>query len=370
MKVVVLGGAGDMARRAVKDLVLQPDLDKLTIADINKEAAFQFALELNDSRVEVESVDADSHADLVNKIKDYHVVCGAVGPFYRFEKKIVEACLEAGVHYVSICDDHDAINAVLPLDERAQEKKVKVLTGMGWTPGLSNLLACKGYEELGDSREINIYWGGSAHDSEGFAVILHTLHIFGGKVPTFRNSITREVNAGSEPEKIDFGGALGEIFTFNVGHPEPITLPLYLPRVQKVSLKGGLKENYLNRLTRVMARLRLTNTPGKKQLVGRAVQILVPLLKKLRSTPGYSGIRVDVTGYRGKEKLRVTYRVVDHMNNLTGLPLSIGVLMLGRGEIERLGVFAPEAPGGVPPSRFLEYLEERNLEVTREEAIQ
>ncbi|GFP43748.1 hypothetical protein HKBW3C_02877 [Candidatus Hakubella thermalkaliphila] len=39
MKVVVLGGAGDMGSEAVKELVKFPEVERITIADLNTAAA-------------------------------------------------------------------------------------------------------------------------------------------------------------------------------------------------------------------------------------------------------------------------------------------------------------------------------------------
>lgn len=60
---------------------------------------------------------------------------------------------------------------------------------------------------------------------------------------------------------------------------------------------------------------------------------------------------------------RVELAVVDRMMNLTGLPLAVAALMLGRGEIRRPGVIAPEAEGGPDPDRFLNELAARGVAV-------
>lgn len=367
MKVVVLGGAGDMGSAAVRDLVKFTDVTGVTIADINTAAAEKLAASLGGSRVSVAKLDAASPADLVRVIAGHDVAAGALGPFYRFERPIVEAVLEAGVDYVSICDDHDAAEAVLQLDRAARGKGRRVLTGLGWTPGLSNLLACKGCGELDEVESIRIYWAGSAGDSEGFAVILHTIHIFTGLVTSFRDGQAVAVKAGSEKEVVEFLLPLGKVSTFHVGHPEPVTLPRYLEGVREVTLKGGLAENYLNGLARLVAALRLTNTPRKKQRLGKVMKKLMPLFP-VNKERCFSGIRVDLSGSRGARKVRLTYAAVDHMHRLTGIPLSIGTYMMGRGQIERTGVFGPEAPGAVDPDRFLQELARRDVVVERSES--
>lgn len=368
MKVAVFGGAGDMGSRAVRDLARQPQVTKLTIADVNLSGAQKLAEELRPvmgaREIQAVAVDANHPATLVQAMRGHDVVASAVGPFYRYEKTMVEAALEAGVNYVSICDDYDAAQQVLALDSQARSRGLKVLTGLGWTPGLSNVLARKGANELDEVDEINVYWAGSSADSKGFAVVLHTIHIFTGQVPSFQEGKEIKVAAGSGRRRVQFLPPLGEVSMFHLGHPEPVTIPRFIPGVKTVTLMGGLTEEFLNNLAIVITRLGLTNTPGKKQALGRLIKRLLPWLEKIgpSGTP-MSGIRVDVKGKKDGRPQHLVYQAVDHMNNLTGVPLAIGALMLGQGQVERTGVFAPEAEGAIDPDAFIAALAERGISV-------
>lgn len=366
MKVIVLGGAGDMGSEAVRDLIQSPDVKQVTIGDLNTEAAEKLASSLDDRRIVVQKVDATSHEDLVRVMRGHDVAAGALGPFYRFERPIVEAAIDAGVDYVSICDDHDAAEAALELDRKAADKGRRILTGLGWTPGITNIFARKGYDELKDVEAINVYWAGSAGDSEGLAVILHTIHIFTGNVVSFQNDKFIEVKAGSGKEVVDFPAPLGNITTYHLGHPEPVTLPRYLKGVKEVTLKGGLAENYLNNMAKMMVSLGFTSTVARKQRLGKLMKKLMPLFPsdKKRSL---SGARVDIVGMQDGKKVKITYATVDHMKRLTGIPLSIGATMMGQGKIERRGVFGPEVKGAVNPDEFLKELERREIKVERRE---
>lgn len=53
MKVVVLGGAGDMGSEAVRDLIEFTDAKQVTVADMNTEAAEKLAASIGDKRVAV-----------------------------------------------------------------------------------------------------------------------------------------------------------------------------------------------------------------------------------------------------------------------------------------------------------------------------
>ncbi|MGI6307616.1 MAG: saccharopine dehydrogenase family protein [Dethiobacteria bacterium] len=364
MKIVVLGGAGDMGAAAVRDLLKFTDVQQVTIAARNTAAAEKLASALGDRRAVVQKVEATSHADLVRVMQGHDVAAGALGPFYRFEKPLVEAALTAGVDYVSICDDHDAVQAVLALDRAAAKKERKILTGLGWTPGITNILARKGYDELDNVEKIQVYWAGSAGDSEGLAVILHTLHIFTGKVVSFQDGEFIEVQAGSGKEIVAFPAPLGKITVFHLGHPEPVTLPRYLPGVQEITLKGGLAENYLHSLAKTIVALGFTSTASKKQKLGTFMKKMLPLFPAAKNR-SLSGARVDITGMRNGQKVRITYATVDRMRRLTGIPLSIGACMLAQGKIKRCGVFGPEAEGAINPDDFLQELARRDIEIKR-----
>ena len=361
MKIIVLGGAGDMARRAVRELAAEPEVTALTVADINLDAAARLAAELGD-KATAEWIDANDHQGLVWAIHGHDAVASGIGPFYRYEAQMARAAIEAGVSYVSLCDDYDGAQAVLALDEAAKAAGVTVLTGLGWTPGLSNLLAHKGARQFDRVDEINVAWGSSASDSDGYAVILHTLHIFTGQVPSFQRGRLVNVPAGSGKEVVLFPPPVGRVNCYHLGHPEPVTLPRFLPGLRTVTLKGGLSEQPLNDLAIWLARLRLTDTPAKKDVLGQIIKAALPFLSKLgEADEPCSAVRVDVGGWIDDVYRQVSYGAAAHMPELTGLPLALGALQLARGEIDCPGVIAPEAC--IEPESFLAELEQRGVPI-------
>jgi lysine 6-dehydrogenase len=361
MRIIVLGGAGDMARRAVRELANEPEVSSVTVADYNLAAADHLASQLGDKVTPV-WVDANDHDCLVAAISGHDAAASGIGPFYKYEARVAEAAIEAGVPYVSLCDDYDAAQAVLELDGKAQAAGVTVLTGLGWTPGLSNILARKGAAQLDRVQDINVAWGSSASDSEGYAVILHTMHIFTGRVPSYQKGHLVDVPAGSGKEVVLFPPPVGRVNCYHVGHPEPVTLPRFVPGLREVTLKGGLSEQPLNDLAIWLARLRLTDTPAKKDVLGKIIKAALPFLSKLgEAEEPCSAVRVDVGGWKDDAYHEVSYGAAAHMAELTGLPLAIGALMLARRTVHVPGVVAPEAC--IDPDTFLHELEKRGVEV-------
>jgi saccharopine dehydrogenase-like NADP-dependent oxidoreductase len=151
MRYIVLGGAGDIGSRAVEDLAGSEGVTRVTIADRNTERAEQIAASLRGASAEVDvaRIDANDHDGLVRAMKGYDLAASALGPFFMFEHKLAAAALDAGVDYASVCDEWEAAEQVLDgLHELARERGRVVLTGLGASPGLSNV----GIRYLADKR--------------------------------------------------------------------------------------------------------------------------------------------------------------------------------------------------------------------------
>lgn len=347
MQVTVLGGAGGMGRRAVKDIAEQKDVKQLIIGDMNFAVAHQLAGELNrkqgGKKVKAVYVDANIPETISSAISGSDVVASAIGPYFRYGHMVAEAAVEAGSSIVDICDDFDAVEDILSLNEKAVAKGVTVLTGMGWTPGLSNLLAVKAMQEMDEAKEVYIYWAGSPVGDSGLAVILHTLHIFTGEIPTFKDGKLTYIPAGSEREIIQFYD-IGPCTMFHVGHPEPVTMGRFLPGLSKVVLKGGLTSDFLNYLTLVLCKTGLTGTQQGKTNVATVTKKILPLAEPMmKGVETRSAIKVVVKGKKDNRNVSVTYESNADMADLTGLPLAIGTLMIGRKQAGKPGVSPAEA---------------------------
>jgi saccharopine dehydrogenase-like NADP-dependent oxidoreductase len=354
MHIVVLGGCGDMGSYVVRDLLEHSDAD-VTIADYRVAEAQRLARELGD-RAQAVFVDANNMDSLLGAMRGADAVVGCIGPFYQFAPKMVRAAITAGVPYVDICDDYGPMDELFAMDEAAREAGVTVITGLGWTPGLSNLLARQAAEQLDSVDEIRIAWAGGAADSKGLAVIMHLLYAITGQVPSFGDGKQVTVPALSEKERVTFPPPLGEVTVYHCGHPEPLTLPRYLD-VSTVTLKGGLTPNWNNAFAEFMVHLGLTSTPGRISFLSKLVHSIEGVFG-VGGVPA-SGIRVDVLGLKDGQPQHVTLATTDRQGRLTGIPASIGALMLADKTISTPGVFAPE--GVVPLEPFFERLSERGI---------
>ncbi|MEM2024411.1 MAG: saccharopine dehydrogenase NADP-binding domain-containing protein [Candidatus Caldarchaeum sp.] len=347
-RVLVLGGAGDMGSGVVEELVsLGVEAD---IGDINKERAQNVAQSLKPAAdVGVVKVDVLSREELTAAVKKYDVVVNAVGPFYRFGYVVADALVKAGVNGVDICDDYDATEKILGLCQEALDKGVTFVTGLGWTPGLSNILAKKCCEMLGGEVDaVDIGWFGSAADSKGLAVVMHLFHTITGDVPIYLNGRTEMVKAGTSPMFFEFP-KVGRLKLYYVGHPEPITIPRHLRVLERVAVRGCLVPQWQNSLGKMFVKMGLTSSKERLERLSRFIHRIEDVFRA--GGLELSGVKVVVE--KGVE--RVSYCSVGRMRKLTAAPAALGAYLILKGELDEKGVYPPEAV--ISPTPFLGRLE-------------
>lgn len=359
--ILVLGGAGDMGSGIVRFLAEDEQVDKVVIGDISKARAQRVIEGLGDygSKVEYLEVDASKKQSLVRVMKKYDVTVNAIGPFYYWAERIAEAAIEAGVHLVDICDDYEGARRVLALSEEASRRKVTIITGLGWTPGITNVIARYGSQQLEDTVAIDISWVGSAADSKGFAVIIHVFYAVTGKVPMYLNGRETLVDAGGGTISVEFPPPIGKVKVFYTGHPEPITIPKYISVRDRVTLRGALVPEYQNFLAKAFAKLGLTKTHKRRVRLAKLIYRIESIFRA--GGKPVSAARVDILGEHGGSTLNLSYAVIDRMYKLTGLPAAIGATWLSRDRINEYGVFPPE--GIIEPVDFIRELENRGVNV-------
>lgn len=360
LKVLVLGGAGDMGSGVVEALC-GFKVSEILVGDINYERArsvsdtFSRTIGCNAYPVKVDALNVESLREVAVGLD---VVVNAVGPFYKYGYRIAENLVRLGLSFVDICDDHDATLMELGLDQDARRSGVTAVIGMGWTPGLSNILAKLGSRELGLLDSIDIYWVGSAADSRGLAVVMHLFHALIGEVPMFLDGKLVNVKAGDNGVYVEFPEPIGGVKLYYTGHPEPLTIPRYLNVKNRVIVKGGLIPGWQTGFAKFLLRLLRVRTPGGIERLAKVIHRVEGVFRV--GGLQLSGLRVDIEG-GGR---RISYIAMDRMKRLTGLPAALGALLIADGELEFKGIKPPE--GAIEdPEAFIKKLEEVGLRILR-----
>jgi saccharopine dehydrogenase (NAD+, L-lysine-forming) len=348
-----------MGQAAARDLIKQEQVERVILGDINTDPQRLHEKLRASGKALFRRTDAFDHADLVAAMKDVDVVVNCAGPFYKTAVAVARAAVEAGVSYIDICDDHEAVSILYAsdIDEAARRAGITILTGMGSDPGTNNVVARYFADRLERVDEIYLYWVVSIADLGEGAAWDHSLHMVTGKVPQFLDGRLEYVQGGTGEETVRFLEPLGECLISYVGHPQPLTIPRYIPGVKKVVIKGALIPTWVDRLIKEQ---NATGFLGTEPVDVKGVQV-APYdltLRLWRSIPRdrdrgplASGMKMIVKGER--EGKRVTYSadVVGRTAAGTGLPVSIAAQMLCAGHVQARGVVAPEAC--IDPQRYL-----------------
>ncbi len=368
---LVLGGAGDMGSAVVRDLVFS-GVERVIVGDFNKVATEKLVERVKGGDTEVEGtyVNVNDKKNLIDAIVRSDLVINTVGPFYKYENTVVDATMEAGKDYVDICDDHDATLRVLEREKEIAKGKSRILIGMGWTPGITNVLARAGYDSLETTTDINIGWSGSAADASGIAVISHVFHAVTGEVPMYLDGKLEYVPARQFKREIDFPEPISRLETYFVGHPEPITIPRYLKGVNNVTLRGALTPDWQNHLVSQFADIGLTEDKvvkvGNMEVSSRdfLASFVHQTMEQFKSGGvEVSGFWVEVIGQKDGKKTTIEFSGADKMQKLTGWSASIGAQDISRNKNLRPGLYAPE--GAIDPPFFIAELKRRNISVKR-----
>jgi saccharopine dehydrogenase-like NADP-dependent oxidoreductase len=388
MKIVTLGGAGLMGRIAVRDLAASLGVDQVVIADRDVELA-QKVIELlpqGRSKVSVAEVDVTDRAALLTALQGADAVLNAV--HYYFNLEVMDACLEAGVHYTDLGGLFHNTRRQLALHEEFERAGLTAVLCMGSAPGVPNVQARYAVHRLDTVESIRIYDGILPSPGDDIR--------FGYAIPTIIDELVLPPVVYADGEWVEEEPLAGEEdywFTTPVGllrchlslHSEVATLPLTFG--DKGLRDCFFKVNYWGMNSEAFAKVKLladlgfagdapVNVRGgmvkpRDMLVTLLAGYIPPLDAFVQDpvdpTHWTKEIVTEVRGTRDGQAL--TYRLgtlTPVGSRPTGVAPSITAQWLASGRLSGPGVFPPEAI--VEPEPFFQELRKRGI-VTREAVI-
>ncbi len=366
MKLLALGGSGNMGRTAVKTILGMGNVDELIVADSDAIRTNRFVEDTKDRRVRARVVDVNDTEALEVLMGEADVVMNTIGPYYCFGVPIVQAAIKTGRHYTDINDDYRPTEEILKMDDQARAAGITALIGMGASPGLTNILARHAANQLDTVDYIQTVWGGTGGVleprsrirpwawSQGGridAATIHFLNCVSWKIPVFRDGKFIEVLPLEDGEEVTFPNGKG--FFYYIGHAEPVTLPRFIKGLSGAcnlfgSWFGPEGYDVLRSLgARVRAR-ELTPEEAASLFAGELYERLMMRPDIPQDTgPAVGGLHASAAGKKARKKMRYGFGLKTFppgdMAGETGIPLAIATDMLITGEITQRGVLAPEA---------------------------
>jgi saccharopine dehydrogenase (NAD+, L-lysine-forming) len=371
MKVFVLG-CGEMGQEAIKDLYKYGKFKEIVVGTRTLEKAKEVFAELagNNTKISARRIDLDDTAglaELEDFMRGFDVIVNCAGPNYKYEVLTAQAAIKAKVNLVDINDDFETTFRMLELDNQAREAGITIILGLGASPGVNNILVRAAANQLDEIEEIHTAWVMSGADPGGLALSYHLLYSLSGKALSYQDGKLIEVQSFVDgKERIEFPDPVGEIDVFHIGHPEPITLSRCFPGVKYVDDKASFNPPFINDLIVNLGKMaREANGPVKVgnisiDAMDFAASYLHQRCKSLKGIPKDGALRVEVKGKKKQKARKIVFSSAGRISQGTGIPASIGAIMLAEGKINKTGVLPPEQC--IEPNDFIfEMIDKRNV---------
>lgn len=366
MNILLLGGSGDIGFNLVQSLSSIDEIDRLVIADNN--------IIMSQDKIKNAEIKKDVYVVHINldeeqrrlaaMMKKADFVINCIGPFYHYGLIAAKAAVEAGVHFIDICDEYQAMKDIYSLESTVKEKGMILLTGMGWSPGLTNLAVKKISHNLTEIHRAQISICSNSASLKSLGMITHLLYCRREKPVFFRdNRLVEPKNSEEEKGIVEFLPPFGDVMVNNILHPELLTLPRYLPSIQELSVRGSIIPTWLNSLAHTLIQFPLFQSD--KYLEGLASQLYrYQLLFGQKDSP-FSALRIDLWGREGPEERHRVLQMIEKKGDMVGISLSTALLMLKNDNQMAPGIYSPEVC--FDPDSFFQEVRAHGLEIQIQE---
>src|SRR3989449_1029909 len=157
MRMLVLG-AGLQGSACAYDLLRQPGVERVTIADLKPERIPAFLKPHVGKRLALLKLDVQEGAALRKAMVEHAAVQNAA-PYY-FNLEVSRAAVDAAVHCADLGGNTEIVFQQKKLNAEAKQRNVSVIPDCGLAPGMVNVLAAEGIRRVGDAECVKIYVGG------------------------------------------------------------------------------------------------------------------------------------------------------------------------------------------------------------------
>ncbi len=383
-KILIIGAGGVGAVVTHKCAQVPEVFSEILLASRTKAKCDAIAARVGGDRVRTAQVDADRVPELVALLREERpaLLIHVALPYQ--DLSIMEACLEAGVHYLDTANYEPREVARFEYrwqwayQERFREAGLMALLGCGFDPGVTNAftayLAKHAFDEL---HSLDIVDCNAGEHGQSFATNFNpeiNIREITQRGRYWEEGAWHETEPLGVHKPIDYPG-IGPRESYLLFHEELESLVKHFPSLRRARFWMTFSQEYLTHL-RVLQNVGMTRIDP----VDFQGQRIVPLefLKALLPEPaslganyrGQTCIGVQVRGVKGGQPLgRFLYNLCDHaeayrevgaqaVSYTTGVPAMIGAMLMLQGTWMRPGVVNVEE---LDPDPFMAALNRHGL---------
>ncbi len=371
-------GAGLQGSACAYDLLQNDEVTEVRLADVNIDHLPHFLAPYSGKRLIPTPLDVRNAEGLRALMRESNAVMSAI-PYY-FNLDLARHAAETGVHFCDLGGNTEIVEEQKKLDPVAREKGITIVPDCGLAPGMVNILAQHGIEQLDTVDEVKIFVGGLPQHPEpplNYQIVYSlegVLDYYTTRSWVVRDGKRVQMKALSEVEPVHFDSPVGELEAFHTAGGLSTMALRYEGEIPKMEYKtlrypGHAK---IMEAIRDLGFLDLEPVDVKGVRVAPrdlAVTVMGPRLTKPEGKD-LVALRVTVSGKKSGKPKTIKYELVDRydeergisaMMRTTGYSLSITGQMQARGEVQPVGVHTPDEC--MPGARYIEELAKRGIDI-------
>jgi lysine 6-dehydrogenase len=374
MRMLVLG-AGLQGSACAYDLLQNPEVTEVRLADLNISHLPEFLHEYSGKRLVPTPLDVRDKDAVLAVMRESKATMSAI-PYY-FNLDLARLAVQAGTNFCDLGGNTEIVFQQKELDADARKAKVTVVPDCGLAPGMVNILAQYGIEQLDDVKSVKIFVGGLPQQPEG-PLKYQIVYSLEGVLDYYttlswivRNGKREQVKALSEREPVLFPKPVGELEAFHTAGGLSTMAWRYegqIPSMEYKTLRYPGHAHIMEAIRELgLLDLAPVDVKGTK-VVPRdvAVATIGPRLTKPKGRD-LVALRVVVEGTKAGAAKKVGWELLDYydesrgisaMMRTTGYSLSITGQMQASGELEP-GVFTPDEC--IPAAKYISELAKRGV---------
>jgi lysine 6-dehydrogenase len=374
MRMLVLG-AGLQGCACAYDLLQDKDVEAVRLADIRIDHLPDFLKPFSGPRLLPTPLDVRDHSAVLGAMRECDAVMSAIPYYYNFE--LAKLAVEAGVHFCDLGGNTEIVFQQKELDAQAKAQNISVVPDCGLAPGMVNILAQYGIEQMDAVESVKIFVGGLPQHPEpplNYMLVYSlegALDYYTTLSWVLRDSKRTQVKALSELEPVKFDFA--ELEAFHTAGGLSTMAFRYEGKIPTMEYKTLRYPGHAELMANIRELGLLDNEPVQVkgvEVVPRDV-FIAKVQPKLTKPHGHDlvALRVIVKGTKSGKAASKTFELVDRydekhgisaMMRTTGYSLSITGMMQARREVPP-GVHTPDE--AIPAKKYIAELAKRGVAI-------
>ncbi len=369
-------GAGLQGCACAFDLLNDPEVTQVTLADLQPERMARFLARREDARLRPVALDVTDHAAVLELMRGHDAVLSAI-PYY-FNGPMATLAVQAGCHFADLGGNTEIVMEQKRLETEAHAKGLSIMPDCGLAPGMVNILAAEGIRRLDTADRVRIYVGGLPQHPEpplNYQIVYSlegALDYYTTASWILRHGRRAEVDALSELESVAFPQPVGTLEAFHTAGGIS-TMPFtWEGKVREMEYKTLRYPGHadLMRAVREMGLLGKEPIMVKGQKVVPRDAFIAAVSPQLTKPEGRDlvALRVIASGTKDGKPRTTTFDLIDYfdekhgisaMMRTTGYSLSLTGLTQARKQVIRFGVTTPDE--GMPFDRYVAGMKARGV---------